>query len=465
MKKLFLTLILVIGVASWANATIEVTADTGDGGPANTSVNIVVDTTDGNPPDSAVRQYTLLWGTSANPTTRQDSITGSHTFPDTFAMTGLENGSWYHYRVEYIDSVTTDTTASDSFQTDDVVQTLTIYDTTTSEFSVGIEVTGADSAESKIVLIVGLIGGSKTRADSTTSINNNDDSLTATGLTHNKTYEIFTICDDSTSTDTSAFDTLLMEGIGIATSVYDTTYRNFNVGIELTNLDSAANKIVLVTKEITDATVEVYSRVDSATSINNDDDSLEAAPTPYDLTKNANYAWFIIVTDSTGTDSSTIDTIDIDDFPWYAYNNPQGWVTSNVAHATWTWDESQDAFTSDNFSINDSWGGKIWARVIGEDNNRTFDSLYLIVYSGEPTGDLNAIDTLITAEADTGTYTVEYIWRPIAPEDSVWKNRLGYEDWGLTLELRGSVTDSSESVGDTMDLDDRYLDIWLEFYK
>lgn len=476
MKKLLLTMVLLIGMIGVGNATIVCTADTSDAGPGHTYVDIVIDTTDGNPPDSAVRQYTLLFAKSNPPTTRQDSITGSHTFPDTISVTALDNGVQYYYRVEYVDSVTTDTTAVDSFTTDDLTQTLTVYDTTASQVGIENNTANTDSGLTKLVLLWGTYNDMDSLAhqDSITSSITDPDSLVLTDLAHNTTYYYAWLAHDSAFTDTSAIGTILTEGIELTIYPYDTTYRHLYFRIEEANADSALKKLVLEVLRRGSVTTEaaadtVYTRIDSATSINNNDDSLNTAQGTFELATALDAAtdkyvlYRFIATDSTDTDSTAVDSIMLDKYNWYNYFSPTGKV-GGVYHDRWSWDESQDSWTSGRYKMSEGIGARIWMKVFGEDNNHTFDSLYVITYSYTPAGDKNAVDTVIIAEMDTGTHVAEYIWLPII-EDTVWQVRNGPEDWGTEFGFDANVTDSSASVGDTMDLDIRYLDVWVEILK
>jgi len=465
-------MVLMIGMIGVANAALECTIDTADTGPSNTSVIMVVDTTNGNPPESAMVQWTLLWATSNPPTTHQDSITASHTFPDSFALTGLHNGTKYYYQLIYQDSATTDTTAVDSVTMDNIVQTVAVYETTASSFSVSIEIAGADSAAKKLVLARKhpSAESSYVRIDSATTINNNDDSLGTTGLAHNAAYSYITIMTDSTDTDTSTAASVTTEWFDPTIYVYDTTYRQLYFRIEATNPDSALKKLVLevLRRGIGDT---VYTRIDSATTIDNNDDSLNTAQGSFELAtpvlaRTDQYiVWRFIGTDSTGTDTTAADSTMLDKYSMYNYYLPKGRV-AGVYHDQWSWDQSQDSWTSTRYNLSEGWGARVWMKVFGEDNNRTFDSLYVITYSYTPAGDKNAVDTVIIAEMDTGTHTAAYVWYPLI-EDTVFQARNGSEDWGTTFGFDATVTDSSEgnATADTMTLDTRYLDVWVEIFK
>jgi len=416
-------------------------------------------------PDSGFKQYTLLLDTSNPPTTHKDSVTASLTDPDTLTATGLTEGAVvYYFRVIVADSACADTSSVGSTHTLDMTQTLTVVDTTVSYFKVQINPSAADSAFKKIVLLVGTSSPPTTHVDSVTSGCTDPDSLQYVGGTHFQTYYYRSIVTDSTHTDTSGIGSIKLEKITFAISVYDTTYRNFFVEINQANVDSALKKMVLEIQNM-QTVPTTWTRIDSVTTVT-DPDTLQAAPAPWDLTQGSDYPFRIIATDSTGTDTSATDTITADSWSVPTDYLYPGSIGSAIFKAfnpglthyriSWYFNESGQGFVSDTIDITGYDWMKFSYRIWGEDNNHTFDSLVMAVYS-QTANALVVSDTITNKAIDTLTISKSYLLRSYVAPDSSGGAQTSIYDWNYNMWFELSLTDSSAVAGDTMNLDPRYL--------
>jgi hypothetical protein len=412
-------------------------------------------------PDSGWKQYTLLWGTANPPTTHQDSVTASLTDPDSLSVASLTQNTWYWFRWIAADSAFTDTSAIDSAQTNNMTQVLTVVDTTTSYFKVEINPSAADSGFKKIVLLASTSSPPTTHVDSVTTGCTDPDSLSFTGGVHGVKYYYRAIVTDSTHTDTSGVGSVTLEGMGFALTVVDTTYRNIKVECNQSNVDSSLSKLVLQIKG--GLVLLDYTTVDSVTTVT-DPDTLEGAPAPSDLTDTTWYFFRFIATDSTGVDTSDYDSVMTHDWSLPSdYITPSlgsGYLkkrTSNHYHFSFTYNQSEHSFVSDTLDISEFEWMKIGYRLWGEDNNHTFDSTIVAIYSHQSDAIVVA-DTLSAADADTATVTKYFPLRSYNLTDSSGSSQTSLYDWGYNVWIEVTVTDSSASVGDTMDCDVRYVD-------
>lgn len=282
------------------------------------------------------------------------------------------------------------------------------------------------------------------------------DTFVVTGLTHNTYYSFMVVMLDSVyahadsvhydSTDVSSYTT---EGIGITLTAEDVTYRGVIAHIELTNVDSAAKSISLQYHD-PDSAWTAWS--DTITSIDNDDDSLAFPTAPSDLMRNKYYDMRVVVTDSTGTDTSSVTSFLTLDFDWGTWGEPAGWVEPNLYHVKYSWSNSATTLSLP-FSIVDKSWVKIWALLIGFDNNEANDSAYVYLASYAH-GDQVFGDTLIAADVDTGRVAEAWFLKPVVSNEV--DTLVG--TWGTDLVLKAMSTS-----GDTTAIDTRYLDVWLMF--
>jgi len=283
------------------------------------------------------------------------------------------------------------------------------------------------------------------------------DSFVVTGLTHNTAYSFFTVIRDSIYAhaesiyvDTSDIASVSTEGIVFTNTAEEVTYRAFQIHIEMANLDSAAKKIVL---EYAPFDTVAYSRMDSvSTDIDNADDTLATPDSPTDVLRNTYYKARIIATDSTGTDTSDIVAVLTADFDWGTWGQPVGWVKPNLYHVKHSWTSSAATLTLP-FDISDKSWVKIWAKLIGLDNNEANDSAYVYLASYAHGAQVFG-DTLIAADVDTGRIAEDWVLKPLG---SIVVDTL-VREWGTDLVLK-----AMSSSGDTTTIDERFLEVWLMF--
>ena len=342
-----------------------------------------------------------------------------------------------------------------------ITQTIAVVETTTSSMIIEDDY-GIDGDVKKIILFWGTginLGWSDlSRKDSILQTNtpSEPDSFKVTRLKHNTYYSFAIVMQDSVDAhadsihyDTTGIYTVKTEGITITNTAEDITYRSFQIHLELANVDSAAKKIVLEYR-IPSAS---YARMDSAVSINNNDDSLVTPVAPTDLQRATYYDARVIVTDSTGTDTSAVTRVLTLNYDWGTWYQPLGWNEShNLYHVTYSWTNSGNTMVVP-IDISPFEWVKVWVRLFGLDNNETNDSAYVFL-SSYANGAQVFGDTLIAADVDTGRAAEAWFLKPQVSNET--DTLVGA--WGTDLRL--NLTSSS---GDTTTVDTRYLDAWLMF--
>jgi len=477
-KKLLIGLMLAClwGSQAWAAKTITMTTLA----QQNTAVQLKVQMAT---PDSAVKKW-VLWKDGS----KYDSITSSATNPDTFKVTPLTWGTVYSFYVVATDSVesVTQGTASACTTTFVTASTFIAYDTTCSRIKLTFEIADMDSGLKKIVLLQVYQDSSDNpiRKDSITASITNPDSLTINGLHRGGQYFYYLIVTDSTATDTTMVsagvtgiqhsDLYDIERMILATPVaQETTYQNFKIAFSLTNPDSGVKKIVIVrrtppTYNYVTASDTVWVRSDSGSTLTKSGsayrDTLYGATGIMTLRQNQTYTYCVIVTDSTGVDTLPITLtptylITTESFQWDDYNSGD-WNRDNLYHWVWAFDESQDSLLTPPVDISDYTWAKCWVRLFGEDNNHSFDSITVSILSYE-FGVLTVNEAIVSVDPDTGRASDYWILRTYNAIDSMGSTQTSVRNWSDMIQFKVVVKDSAAAVGDTMDLDPRYGEIYL----
>jgi hypothetical protein len=194
---------------------------------------------------------TILYYDVTDGTTRKDSIqTTSHTDPDTFAITGLEEGATYYWTISVEDSGGTTWYPSDrvapTFATTDFTQNLTItagYSTVQIiHDSVGYYVAPLDS----LILRYGTVSGTYTDSSVITSVTH-PDTVALTGLMEGGTYYCIMVAflADSSVVDSTAEFSWTNTNLQYSVSVIRSSVDSLILKVDTTNADLALDSLIL----------------------------------------------------------------------------------------------------------------------------------------------------------------------------------------------------------------------------
>jgi len=388
-------------------------------------------------PDSGFHpKKTVLFYDTDNGLTRKDSIlTTSHTDPDTFAVTGLLQGTTYYYTLAIQDSGGTLYYPSDrsplTFTTTNLQQSVSVLYTNYSTAGIEVDTTGGIGVGiDSVRLDLDLTDGTTYKASITTVTY--ADTFKVTGLEEGATYFYRTIFY---LTDSSAADTL-------TAASFTMTDLGSSVSVLRSNADSLIIKIDSTTI-LAETLIVQYGAGLRGIAVNADTTGSPNGPDTVTITgiiegSTIYYRVLSLLVDSAAVDTGTVLTYSRASNSFSA--NPVFPWPDNMLPVTWEFDKSSDNFTTGPILIESPWL-RIHAAVDGADDVGTYDSIEVFIWSWQM-GDSAIIDTPITVEADTTTITpLKFRMEPSNYTDTSLALYPVF-DWGTHYSISAIMTDS-----------------------
>jgi hypothetical protein len=153
------------------------------------------------------------------------------------------------------------------------------------------------------------------------------------------------------------------------------------------------------------------------------------------------------------------------------YNVPQGKVSENLYHYTWSWNYANHTAYIADINLFGIKTLEVQGKIFGLDNNHraaTPDSFSLYVYSDKYSDGSGAIkvDTLVIKGLDTTSFSKDYSLMhesKASAGDTVFANLVGSRLW-LWFASKDSMNDYG-TMGDTSWMDTHYGDMWIILNK
>ncbi len=436
MKKLLLSLLMLVFMAGGAQAAGDLNSHSYTIGVGYSTISFVVDTAD---PDSAVKKIVLFRGTTRASMVRLDSLT-TVTDPDTLAITGLIQGTTYYWYVQIIDSTTTIYEPTDlsgySVTTTDLQQNVSVIYAGYSTAGIMADSAGVypGVALDSLRLDIDKTDGTTYSASITTVTY--PDTFAVTGLDEGVTYFYRTI---AFLTDSSAADTL-------TAASFTTTDLGSVISVLRSNLDS----LILIIDSTTmcpETLIVQWGAGLAAITAFADTTATPNCPDTITITGlieggTYHYRALGLLVDSAVVDTGTIGTYT------RAHNSfvetPQfGWPSnsSGTGYLHWDFDNEADEHSTGPLPIESKYL-RIHVFVDGEDDVSTGDSIQAFLWSWEA-GDSTVIDTLVPMENDTTTITpLKYLMYPTDLSDSSMTYYPEF-DWGTHYSVSAVMVDTT----------------------
>lgn len=400
-----------------------------------------------------------LYLDKTNGLTAYDSIeTTSITDPDTFAVTGLDEGVTYYYTLAFIDSGGTFYYPSDrtalTFTTTDLQQVTTLlydgYSTAGIEYdSAGVFVAALDS----IILQYGKVSGTYTLADTITTVTYPDTSK-LTGLDEGVTYYYSSIVY---LTDSSAVDTLTEASFTTTDLTYTITELRFEKDSLFLKIDSVGIAVDSVILQIGAGLAAITTNADTITTVTNPDTFvvvglIEGGTYPYRL--------LAFLPDSSAIDTGTVGTYT------RAHNKFIGlvgdfWASNVRTYFDWDFDSHLDDASTGLLPIDFNWL-RVHVAIDGEDDWATSDSINVFIWS-HTFGDSTAIDTIVVLEPDTITITpLKYRMNPATDYSDTSLVLHPPFNWGTHYSISADMSNDDGQGDSTTTLGVRSVHVIIE---
>jgi hypothetical protein len=402
--------------------------------------------------DTGMWKTVLFVGKTIATIARIDSITGTHTDPDTIAnaVGTFENGVTYYCYLELTDSsATTHTTIRIpsstnnyiTFTLDDFTQNLTIttgYSTANViHDSVGYYVAPLDS----VIFRYGTVSGTYTDSSVITTVTH-PDTVALTGLMEGGTYYgiMVAFLADSSIVDSSA--------------EFSFSTTDLTVGVTAMALAGDSVGVIVDTNVIIVDSLIFQNGAGAVTVVAETLTTVTGVDTFYmtSLIPGGIYSYRVLaflpdssVVETTGTSTySRPHSTFINDITLGRFG--QDALPSNYAvFPNWDFDNSSDGYSTGSLLIESDWI-KVSVKIDGEDDVSTGDSIQVFLWSFN-FGDSTAIDTLVPMENDTVTITpLAFRMHP----DEITDSSMTYYpkfDWGTHYGISAAMNDTTTNEG------------------
>ena len=436
------TLAIIVSTIFWGADAQALEATINTTGVGYTGASFVFDYAKA---DTGMWKTVLFVGKTIATVARLDSITGTHTDPDTIAEAAgsFEDGKSYYWYAELTDSsATTHTTIRlpavgyYTFTTDDFVQNLTIttgYSTAqVIHDSAGYYVAPLDS----IVFQYWATGD--TTADTNTTVTH-PDTVALTALEEGATYtgRMIAYLADSSIVDTSA----------------EFSFTTTNLSSSVSQLRANLDSLILIIDSVDfcpDSLIIQYGN--SALQLAQDSATAETVTTancPDTITitgiiegEDIFYQVLYFLPDSSAIDTGAVyHYTRLHNKFWENFNNINFWPPTMQHRYLWEFTGAGSDYSTGPIPITTPWI-RIHGGVDGADDLSPGDSIAGYIWSWEA-GDSTVIDTIMALDADTGTITpIIYMLYPDMLSDSGMTYYPLY-DWGTHYSISFNCIDTT----------------------